>query len=81
MACEGLPLFTSEDPPCQHYTCSDPEGCVPMKFVFAPHYIKNGVVQKGADGAYVPAVTVCQLNITTDPIGRVNRSKSRYFGL
>lgn len=87
MSCPGIPLFTTTPAVCSRYVCKDKRTnpaaltCVGSKYVFAEHYIVNGVVTKNADGGYVPAITVCQMNIETEKISRVRNSSARYFGL
>lgn len=87
MSCPGLPLHSTTTQPCQKTICKDSSTnpatltCVGSTYVFAEHYIVKGVVTKGAVGGYVPATTVCQMNIVPDHIGNANKSKAKYFGL
>lgn len=87
MSCEGIPLYTPQPVYCQQTICKNKStnpatfSCVGSKYIFAEHYITKGVVLKGASGAYVPATTICQMNINPDHIGNAAKSKSKYFGL
>jgi len=81
MSCPGKPIHTETDPGCQFYNCDNDE-CVKMKFIYARHWFKHGQVIRGAAGAYLPAVTVCQLRIETIPIGDVGKNPNYpYIGL
>jgi hypothetical protein len=45
-----------------------------MKYVLAPQYVKNGFVARGASGAYVPAVTVCQSGLRPVPLSQLRQN-------
>jgi len=85
MSCQGKPISTTPTTACEHWQCHNSNtgsNCVPMVFVFAPHWIKNGFVLPGASGGFVPAATVCQVGIITERIGRAQFEPSYpYFGI
>jgi hypothetical protein len=81
MSCYSIPIHTDPETTCSNYTCG--EECITNKFVYAKHYFKNGYFNRtSVSGAYVPAVTVCQLGITTTSIGKVRYyPDAPYIGL
>jgi hypothetical protein len=87
MPCQGIPIYTIRPATCQQTVCKNKSTnpatftCVGSKFVFAEHYITKGVVSKYASGGYVPATTICQMNINPEHIGKAANSTAKYFGL
>jgi hypothetical protein len=86
--CPGLPesIYTqSPICPAGKYPClnkSTTPGTVECKgprYLISQHYIQNGWVKKGVSGAYLPAVTMCDLRITPVLLSKTKVLWKNYF--
>lgn len=75
--CFGIPTSTAVTPPTcpdgYYCTTTNPptERCSKKRYLFSPSFIQKGFILKGASGAYVPAITVCQMNLNPIKLSEV----------
>ncbi len=74
--CDGLPIHAAASAPiCTGYPCDD-STCTQKRYIITPSFIQNGFILRGASGAYVAAVTVCQMNLNPIKVSEVRRQPS-----
>lgn len=75
--CLGIPISsTVPSPVCpEGYYCTTTnpptERCSKKRYIFSPSFIQKGFILRGATGAYVPAITVCQMNLNPIKLSEV----------
>lgn len=81
--CSALPIHAADTTaPCAGYNCPDMSvnpptySCKKMRYIFSPSFIQKGFILKGASGAYVPAITMCQRNLNPIKLSEVSKSPS-----